>query len=99
MFMKRIENTIENGTPDLYFVDGCGRKGWCELKVSSGRGDRIILKKYTVAQRRWHKQHMSHAGFSLLAVLHGGKVLWFRGEAVIFPEKHSHFYEGTIWPK
>lgn len=44
-FVKRIENTVERGTPDVYIVEN-GRQFWIELKVDKGSGVLVRNEQY-----------------------------------------------------
>jgi hypothetical protein len=57
--LKRIENILEDGTPDVAYTLR-GVDGWLELKDLDAwparEGTVVRLDHYTAAQRLWHRQ-------------------------------------------
>jgi hypothetical protein len=93
--LERIENTLANGTPDLYFLAN-GESGWAELKVSLS-ASRLRLR-YPPHQRIWTRRHVEAGGLSLLIVKMGDEVLWYRDRGAWAPEDSEPFHLGWVWP-
>ena len=67
-FIKRVENELEVGTPDVYFSSAYAT-GWMELKCH--RGDRARGKvsiPFRPGQYAWLRQNWQYCGLSMLAV-------------------------------
>lgn len=97
VFMERVENALKAGTPDTYFSTG-GVGGWLELKISTGKRDKLVMK-YTVPQRRFARKHVEKGGLQLMAIRHGGKIMWWIGADCIEPENTEPFHHGVYFPE
>jgi len=100
VFLKRVENGVSIGFPDIYFVGGLA-----ELKVSSGKR-KFVIRSYTLAQRLWAREHVRAGGLHYLIVLHMQEFYWFRGHDSYGPDLLSSaeeaialaFHVGKHWP-
>lgn len=65
----RVENRVEQGTPDVAFCFS-GLSGWIELKVvdrwPSGRDVPVRVPHFTKQQRFWHRRHHQAGGASFV---------------------------------
>lgn len=85
-FLHRIENSIDEGTPDVYYcIDG--DQGWIELKQikkwPTYENTPVKIKHFTIAQRQWLWMHALHGGRSFLWLRVGSlEHLIFKGNDV-----------------
>lgn len=63
--LRRIENTVERGTPDVWFAHVCGTSGWIELKYHKNIGRKpcttwLFEDEQQIFMRHCHNKHVPH---------------------------------------
>lgn len=59
-----IEDRLRPGTPDTFWIGGCGELKW--LRAWPTRGGPVLLSHYTKSQRIWLRRRGKRGGVALL---------------------------------
>ncbi len=87
--IKRVENLIEVGTPDVYFAHD-GVCGWLELKcmrVERCKGE--VKIQFRPGQYPWLRTHWKHGGLSVLGIW-GADAFYFLVNSSIRPSYENY---------
>jgi len=62
-FLQRVENSIDLGTPDVFYINNEGYQGWMELKVINDKvkNRKIVSPKWRPGQMAWARKYSKSA--------------------------------------
>ena len=94
---KRIENALEPGTPDIYFVNK-NVSGWMEAKKLR-LGSKFVGEvkiPFRPAQFEWLKQNYEHGGISVLGIISDWGIYFAVNENIKRVYQRKEFRDGTL---
>ncbi len=94
---KRIENALEPGTPDIYFVNK-NVSGWMEAKKLQ-LGNKFVGEvkiPFRPAQFEWLKQNYEHGGISVLGIISDWGIYFAVNENIKRVYQRKEFRDGTL---
>lgn len=94
---KRIENSLEPGTPDIYFSNQ-NISGWMEAKklVLGSKFIGEVKIPFRPAQFEWLKQHYEYGGVSVLGIISDWGIFFAINENIKKVYQRKEFRDGTL---